>query len=85
MGCFAIVTIFWYGLPIYSKQFEALNARDPNLSIACLPPTNYFLQPKHIDISRRRLYKLFGLKITWCTRSYTNAWEPPCYIDHLVT
>jgi hypothetical protein len=37
MGCFAIVTIFWYGLPIYSKQFEALNARDPNLSIACLP------------------------------------------------
>jgi hypothetical protein len=34
-GCFAIVTSFWYGLPIYSKQFEALNARDPNLSIAC--------------------------------------------------
>jgi hypothetical protein len=34
-GCFAIVTSFWYSLPIYSKQFEALNARDPNLSIAC--------------------------------------------------
>jgi hypothetical protein len=35
MGCFAIVTIFWYGLPIYNKQFKALNVRDPNLSIAC--------------------------------------------------